>query len=59
MNKNKLIFKNMLRDDYKPPKGFKLIKQGDILESERRQGFQKDGKQIGNPTDKEVILIKE
>jgi len=52
-------FKDMLKDSYKPPKGFKVIKKGDILESERRQGFQKDGKPIGKPTDKEVILIKE
>ena len=52
-------FKNMLKDSYKPPKGFKVIKKGDILESERRQSFQKDGKPIGKPTDKEVILIKE
>lgn len=51
MNKNKLIFKNMLKDSYKSPKGFKVIKKGDILESERRQGFQKDGKPIGKPTD--------
>ena len=49
----------MLKDSYKSPKGFKVIKKGDILESERRQGFQKDGKPIGKPTDKEVILIKE
>jgi hypothetical protein len=49
----------MLKDSYKPPKGFKVIKKEDILESERRQGFQKDGKPIGKPTDKEVILIKE
>lgn len=52
-------FKDMLKDSYKPPKGFKVIKKGDILESKRRQGFQKDGKPIGKPTDKEVILIKE
>ena len=37
-------FKDMLKDSYKPPKGFKVIKKGDILESKRRQGFQKDGK---------------
>ena len=41
----------MLKDSYKSPKGFKVIKKGDILESERRQGFQKDGKPIGKPTD--------
>ena len=52
-------FKDMLKDSYEPPKGFKVIKKGDILESERRQGFKKDGEPIGKPTDKEVILIKE
>ena len=52
-------FKNMLKDSYKPPKGFKVIKKGDIPELERRQGFQKNGEPIGKPTDKEVILIKE
>ena len=49
----------MFRDDYKPPKGFKLIKQGDISELERKQEYQKSGELIGKITDKEVILIKE
>ena len=57
--KTNRFFKNMLRDDYKPPKGFKLIKQGDIPELERKQGYQKSGEPIGKITDKEVILIKE
>ena len=52
-------FKGMLKDSYEPPKGFKVIKKGDIPKLERRQGFQKDGKPIRKPTDKEVILIKE
>ena len=49
----------MLKDSYEPPKGFKVIKKGDIPKWERRQGFQKNGEPIGKPTDKEVILIKE
>ena len=57
--KRNKYFKDMLKDSYEPPKGFKVIKKGDILESERRQGFKKDGEPIGKLTDKEVILIKE
>ena len=52
-------FKDMLKDSYEPPAGFKVIKKGDIPKLERRQGFQKNGEPIGKPTDKEVILIKE